>query len=363
MKTRDNLVGVILAAGKGMRLRPATELCPKPLIPVAGVEPLFFAIEKFYNCGINQIVVNTHYLHEQISESLNNWKNIFPDIEIRISHEEQILGTGGSLHKIIHENKDWFQNSGLIVQNGDTVSSIDISRLLSNPQSNTFSVSKSEIHLKKYNPLWLNKSGNWVGIGVTAKDSNWIPAHYLGTHYLSPDSIEEIKKFIAPETANDLFNAVYRPLSDKGILFQAVEFFSSPENKDEFWFDMTSQEYFLEAQKHILNNNLQSYWAAVLEKRYPGIKKLASNVFVSSDVGLAADQVQGPCVIITKSQSKVLKLFRTVGPSFCWIEKEDIDPNGWTPTELKDSTVYIHRKTTLTKDTLSKQIQNQVVVL
>jgi MurNAc alpha-1-phosphate uridylyltransferase len=80
---------MILAAGRGERLRPLTDNAPKPLIPVAGRSMLDRSMERLVAHGVRTVVVNVHHLGEQIARLL--------DGRARIVREERLLETGGSV--------------------------------------------------------------------------------------------------------------------------------------------------------------------------------------------------------------------------------------------------------------------------
>ena len=61
---------MIFAAGKGTRMAPLTDTCPKPLIEVAGRSLLDRSLDMAREAGIGRIVVNTHYLGDQIRDHL-----------------------------------------------------------------------------------------------------------------------------------------------------------------------------------------------------------------------------------------------------------------------------------------------------
>ncbi len=87
---------MLFAAGFGTRMRPLTDTRPKPLIEVAGRPLLNQALELVDAAGIGRIVVNTHYLGNQIAEHLASRP------EISISHEApEILETGGGLRQAL----------------------------------------------------------------------------------------------------------------------------------------------------------------------------------------------------------------------------------------------------------------------
>ena len=84
---------MVLAAGFGVRMRPLTLEKPKPLLEVGGRTMLDSAIDHLVQAGLRRVIVNTHYLADKIEEHLAKRT----DIEIIISHEAQILDTGGGM--------------------------------------------------------------------------------------------------------------------------------------------------------------------------------------------------------------------------------------------------------------------------
>ncbi|HIG06711.1 MAG TPA: mannose-1-phosphate guanylyltransferase, partial [Methylococcaceae bacterium] len=63
---------MILAAGRGERLRPLTDKHPKPLLPVAGKPLIEYTIERLVSEGFQDLVINIAYLGTQIKETLGN---------------------------------------------------------------------------------------------------------------------------------------------------------------------------------------------------------------------------------------------------------------------------------------------------
>jgi MurNAc alpha-1-phosphate uridylyltransferase len=80
---------MILAAGRGERMRPLTDTMPKPMIPVAGRSMLDRSMDRLDKHGVRTIVVNVHHLGEQIATHLGS--------RARIVREDRLLETGGSV--------------------------------------------------------------------------------------------------------------------------------------------------------------------------------------------------------------------------------------------------------------------------
>jgi len=88
---------MILAAGFGTRMRPITDHTPKPLVPLAGRALLDHAIDRVVAAGIKRVVVNTHYKAEMIEAHLKSRH----DVTIALSHEPELLDTGGGVKKAL----------------------------------------------------------------------------------------------------------------------------------------------------------------------------------------------------------------------------------------------------------------------
>jgi MurNAc alpha-1-phosphate uridylyltransferase len=89
--------GMVLAAGLGTRMRPISQTLPKPLIELGGQTLLDHAIDRLALAGVERVVVNVHYKPEMITERLAARRQ--PKIEI--SHEEELLETGGGVLKAL----------------------------------------------------------------------------------------------------------------------------------------------------------------------------------------------------------------------------------------------------------------------
>lgn len=117
---------VILAAGFGKRLRPLTEYLPKVLIPILGVPAIDHVLNHLFQYDIQDVGVNVHYRSEQIISSLHSRHRKHRNI--RISQEEEILGTGGALYNF----REFLQGKEPFwVHNGDIICDLDLISALS----------------------------------------------------------------------------------------------------------------------------------------------------------------------------------------------------------------------------------------
>lgn len=119
---RQNLM-VIMAGGMGTRLRPHTENCPKPLLPVAGKPMLEHIIDHAKSEGFNQFVLAVHYLGHMIEDYFGNGESL--GVQIDYLREEAPLGTAGALGLL-----NPIPTLPFVVTNGDVISDIRFGDLL-----------------------------------------------------------------------------------------------------------------------------------------------------------------------------------------------------------------------------------------
>lgn len=105
-------VAVLLAAGRGRRLRPHTDNTPKPLLPVNGKPTLDYVLEAVVEAGIKRVMLVTHYLEAQIHDHVGDGSRW--GLDVRYVHQAQMLGTGHALRIAIDACPDWFDGLFLL---------------------------------------------------------------------------------------------------------------------------------------------------------------------------------------------------------------------------------------------------------
>lgn len=86
---------VVLAAGLGTRLRPLTDTTPKCLIDVGRTTPLDFWLDRLHRCGVDDVLVNTHHLANQVHAHISARQHRPP--RVTVAYEPELLGSAGTL--------------------------------------------------------------------------------------------------------------------------------------------------------------------------------------------------------------------------------------------------------------------------
>jgi len=120
---------MILAAGRGERMRPLTDVRPKPLLEINGKALIDYHLENLSGGGVREVVINTAWLGEQIAAHVGDGSRW--DVQVRYSHEGwPALETGGGIYKALPLLGD----EPFLIVNGDVFTSWRLSAPVLPPQ-------------------------------------------------------------------------------------------------------------------------------------------------------------------------------------------------------------------------------------
>src|SRR6185437_8511686 len=114
---------LLLAAGRGERLRPVTDTVPKCLVEIGGRPLLDYWFDLLFAAGIERILINTHWLADQVERHVagSRWR-----MRIDLVHEQSLLGTGGTALA----NRQWLQRQPFLLAHADNLTDFDVAGLL-----------------------------------------------------------------------------------------------------------------------------------------------------------------------------------------------------------------------------------------
>ena len=237
---------MIFAAGKGTRLQPLTNNTPKALVELNGIPMLERVIVKLKQIGVSEIIINVHYLADQIINFLKS-KNNF-DIHIEISDEKgELLDTGGGLKKASHFFKT---NEPFILHNVDIESNIDLNKMLDLHKSNKSIASLAVRERISSRYLLFNKRmelSGWQNIKtnqeiITKQNTSLSNYAFSGIHIIDPkifDFIDQDGKFSIINTYLDLSK------TNKIMGYN---------HTSDYWFDIGNIDNLKKAEDFLLKN-------------------------------------------------------------------------------------------------------------
>ncbi|MFX0031410.1 MAG: bifunctional sugar-1-phosphate nucleotidylyltransferase/acetyltransferase [Candidatus Hodarchaeota archaeon] len=279
---------VILAAGKGNRLRPITSTRPKPLIPIAGKPLLEHSIEGLVNAGVNQILLVVGYKEEMVKDYFRNGKDKF-NIDITYITQEEHLGTAHAAGYA----KDFVKKDDFLLMYGD---------LFVNPNLFNEMVSTFE-----------KQQCDGIVSMIEVKD----PQNY---GIISLDSSGYIKKIIEKPNANlnvgNLANAgIYL---FKSNIFTAIKQ-TEKSIRGEYEFTDSIEVFIEKLNSQIYGYNIKGFywndiglpWQLLEVNKYvldtqsgKNLGNIEKNVFISGEVYIgegtiirSGTYIQGPCFI------------------------------------------------------------------
>jgi mannose-1-phosphate guanylyltransferase len=125
LKKRRFKTAFILAAGLGIRLRPLTERCPKPLLRIGGRPIITYVMDHLLDIGVDRFIVNTHHCAEAYPQTFPDRK--WRGVPMIFRHEPVLLETAGGLKNI----EDLLEeDDAILCYNGDIVTDLPLERLV-----------------------------------------------------------------------------------------------------------------------------------------------------------------------------------------------------------------------------------------
>ena len=117
---------LLLAAGRGARLRPLTDRTPKCLVPIAGHPLLGYWFDRLTEAGVHDVLINTHFMRDQVRSYLDRINQAGP-LRITEAYEPRLLGSAGT----IHANKGFVCNDeDCLIIYADNLSDVNLAELM-----------------------------------------------------------------------------------------------------------------------------------------------------------------------------------------------------------------------------------------
>lgn len=180
-----NLPVVIMAGGKGTRLRPLTNVLPKPLIPIGEQTMMEDIMDRFVECGCKNFYVSVNYMADFIRHYFDNFsKHIY---HIEYFQEDKPLGTAGSLHLLKGKINDTF-----FVSNCDSIIEEDYEEILRYHRDNKNEITVVSAMKSVYIPYGTLETGEGGLLKSIQEKPELTYKVNTGMYILEPHLIEEI---------------------------------------------------------------------------------------------------------------------------------------------------------------------------
>jgi mannose-1-phosphate guanylyltransferase len=252
-----NMLGIVLCAGLGTRLRPLTFALPKPAVPVGPVPAALRNIEQLLSAGLPVVHCNTHYLAEDLEGELRGAcrSRSIPESAVRFWSEPDILETGGGIARIAHacaaETGSW---QDALVVSGDIVADIPVQRMLAAWGRRSAKQTSLMVSLPLDRPrkdvTWVSESnGTIFGFGADADSEaarqRGLSPRVFSNHQIISETILR-RSTIEKKSSIDLF---YR-----NAISQSEEILHVPFDADALWFDIGTPESYLDCINKLAHN-------------------------------------------------------------------------------------------------------------
>lgn len=297
--------GIVLCAGLGVRLRPLTDMRPKPLLPFLDRPIASYAVDALCRLGVTSIGANAHHHHEQVStffEQVEAERAKGSQIRTSVTVEKDLLGTGGGAKGVWKHLGS--PRSTVVVLNGDVVADIDLSKMLKvHRRTGARATLLARPSLKGEAAVMLDESRHFVaqvpGPNDPVTTDRYRPKHpvtFGGVYMLEPDVFDAIPDGNVCLIRNGIANVLR-----KGGLVAAFE-------HQGFWADVGTATRFLQATFEVLDDAARMpngplpvresrRWVSGSRGVHPDAK-LEPPVYIAEGAVVEADAHVGPYAVV-----------------------------------------------------------------
>ncbi len=309
---------ILLAGGKGTRLRPLTLHTPKPIVPILNRPFLYYQIDLLKQIPeIDEVILSLNYQPRRIEEIFGEGEGL--GIRVRYVVEPMPLGTGGA----IRYAGDSLTES-VVVFNGDVLTQVDLAAVLRMHRERK---AKATIVLtpvdnpRAYGLVETDKAGNIKRfLEKPGEDEITCNTINAGIYVLEPDTFDRIPK----DTAWSIERNFFPSLIERGETFVAYIY-------DGYWIDIGTPAKYLQVHRDIMAGRYSA-------PPFNG----TSSAWLSPDARVEAGvEIHGPCFIdegtVIKAGAKILP-YSVIGrqthvENGAVVDGSIVWPNGWIGPE------------------------------
>jgi mannose-1-phosphate guanylyltransferase len=306
---------MILAAGKGTRVRPITHVIPKPLIPILQKPVMEFLVELLRKHGFNQIMVNVSHLAEEIENYFRDGQRF--GVEIGYSFEGHVidgeligeaLGSAGGIKKIQDFNP--FFDDTFVVLCGDALIDLDLTEVVKKHREKgaiatvvTKTVAKEDV--SSYGVVVTDENDKIIAFQEKPSVEEALSTKInTGIYIFEPEVID----YIPSNQEFDIGGQLFPKLVELGLPFYAV-------NMDFEWIDIGKVPDYWEAIRSVLKGEVKNV-------SIPG-KEVKPGIYTGVNVSVNWDKVDITGPVYIGGMTRIEDGAKILGPSMigsnCWI--------------------------------------------
>lgn len=154
---------MIVAAGLGTRLRPLSNLRPKPVVPVRGIPLIAYPLALLAHAGVREVAVNVHHLPERLVEACEAWRP--SELALRFSEERELLDTGGGIARVASFLRE---SDPCLLVGGDMIVDLDAGALLAHHRASGRAVTavlRRDPRASEFGTIGIDRTGRMRRIG------------------------------------------------------------------------------------------------------------------------------------------------------------------------------------------------------
>lgn len=223
---------MIMAAGFGTRLKPLTDKIPKALVPVLNRPILERNIEYLARYGIKDIIINAHYHMAQIEHFIKGCK--IPGVNLSISLEPEILGTGGGLSNC----RAFLKDETFMLINSDILTNIDLDKAVERHKKSGATVTMVLHDYPRFNQVEVTNNT----VKKIFKDAALGRFAFTGIHVLSPSVFD----WLSQKGYSDIITQCYTPMIESGKSINAHM------ASGHYWYDIGTIDSYIKASLDFL---------------------------------------------------------------------------------------------------------------
>ncbi|MEO5858605.1 MAG: NDP-sugar synthase [Pyrinomonadaceae bacterium] len=233
---------LILAGGKGTRLRPLTVYTPKPIVPVINRPFLTYQLDLLRKAGITDVTLSLSYQPDKIEDVLGNGSEF--GVNLRFITEPSALGTAGAVRFAVEKASE-----AVLVLNGDILTNVDVAKMVEShaTRKNLITIALARVEdPTKYGLVDLAEDGSIRSFIEKPKDGTYegtTKTINAGIYILEPAAVDLIPKGVNSSFEYDVFPKAL----EQGVAFSGYVL------EDDYWQDIGTPQSYLSAHLDILS--------------------------------------------------------------------------------------------------------------